>query len=122
MESQRPATLLTPVSRVTRLGSMRIPPNTDVVGRDGNGMLRHFLIPPSTEQKGGHESNVVGKAASRTRHARVDCHDREHDGEVPPPFQTLGRVAPERRVSPKRYGASPGVSCDTDLGEFEELD
>ena len=94
----------------------------NVVGRDGNGKLRHFLVPPSMERKSGHGRNAIGEAASRKRRAPVDDHDREPDGEIPPPFPTLGRVAPERRASPKRYGANPGVSCDTDLGEVEELD
>ena len=85
-------------------------------------MLRHFLIPLSTDQEGCHGNDKTVRTASRKRSAPVERYDRETEGEESPPFQMLGRATPERRASPKRKGAGHGVSCDTDIGGVEELD
>ena len=94
----------------------------NVVGRDGNGKLRHFLVPPSETQKNGPEGNSIGAIASRKRRAPVDDTGRDLDGETPPSFSLMERVAPESRTSPNKRGADPDVPCDTDPGEIEELD
>ena len=94
----------------------------NVVGRDENGKLMHFLVPASQLAKKEPAGEKTSMVTSRKRRAPPDDTGIDTDEEGHSPVLTVAPVVQERRVPPSVRGADPVVPYEVSPDEIQELD